>query len=313
LTFGGASLNTEAKPRLFIGSSKEALDWAWAVQANLEHDCEPTVWDQGIFEPSSYTIESLVRTVGQTDFAAFLFTRDDIVRIRGKQTEAVRDNVVFELGLFVGGLGRNRCFILLARSEEDLRLPTDLLGLTPVTFDPSRQDENRKAALGPACNEIRKIIRELGPRSDTQTKDLADLDQQVASLSAEKDLLQDILTKAAADGLRDSAQATPATSPPTWASEAGTLSGEAKEVLLAATEKDADGMILVVATMGGTTVQGGSKVLNVQGDPRSEALYKKAVKDLVAVDLAEPKGHKGEVFEVTHSGWQVADGFRQSS
>ena len=44
-----------------------------------------------------------------------------------------RDNVVFEAGLFGGALGIRRTFILHARGA---KLPTDLLGLTTIRYDP---------------------------------------------------------------------------------------------------------------------------------------------------------------------------------
>jgi hypothetical protein len=57
--------------------------------------------------------------------------------------------------MFIGHLGKERCFIVIPRGQEDLRLPTDLLGLTPLLLEPNRTDRNLTAALGPACNQIR--------------------------------------------------------------------------------------------------------------------------------------------------------------
>jgi len=56
--------------------------------------------------------------------------------------------------------------MVIPRGQEDLRLPTDLLGLTPVLFDVNRTDQNLIAALGPACNQIRRGIRQLGALRD---------------------------------------------------------------------------------------------------------------------------------------------------
>ena len=47
-------------PRLFIASSVEGLDVAYTLQQSLEHDVEGTVWNQGVFELSKTSIESLV-------------------------------------------------------------------------------------------------------------------------------------------------------------------------------------------------------------------------------------------------------------
>ena len=150
------------KPKVFIGSSRESLEVAYAVQENLEHQAEITVWSQGIFEPSKYTLESLINALGHFDFGIFVFGPDDLVRLRGDEYPAARDNVVFELGLFVGRLGKERNFLLIPRSPENLHLPTDLLGIMPATFDPSRQDGNLSAAVGPACNKISKTMQKRG-------------------------------------------------------------------------------------------------------------------------------------------------------
>jgi hypothetical protein len=86
-----------------------------------------------------------------------------LLSYRDKEQFVVRDNVVFEMGMFVGRLGRLRCFIVIPRGGEDVHFPTDLLGLTPVLYEPNRTDANLTAALGPPCHQIRKAIRELGP------------------------------------------------------------------------------------------------------------------------------------------------------
>lgn len=150
------------KPRMFIGSSREHLDLAYAVQEGLEHDVEPTVWAQGVFGPSRSAMASLVDQTNESDFAVFIFSPSDLTTIRDQQKKTVRDNVIFELGLFIGSIGVERCFMIVPRGEENLHLPSDMLGLVPLEFDPNRQDENLVAALGPACNKIRKAVLKLG-------------------------------------------------------------------------------------------------------------------------------------------------------
>lgn len=156
------------RPRLFIASSSEHLDVAYAVQEELERELEVTVWSQGVFELSRYTLESLEEIVRSTDFAMFVFAPDDMIRIRGVDHQAVRDNVVFELGLFLGALGRERCFVIMPSGSPDLKLPSDLLGLTTGYYDPNRQDANLRAALGPACNKVRSAARAVSTKAPTE-------------------------------------------------------------------------------------------------------------------------------------------------
>jgi predicted nucleotide-binding protein len=150
------------KPRLFLGSASEDLKFAYAAQANLEHCAQVTVWNQGVFQISRTTMESLVSVLKEADFGLFLFTPNDVAIIRSSEKQVVRDNVLFELGLFIGGLGRERSFIILPAGYGNLNLPTDLLGVNAAKFDANRGDKNWRAALGPACYEVQLQIERLG-------------------------------------------------------------------------------------------------------------------------------------------------------
>ncbi|TIL65363.1 nucleotide-binding protein [Mesorhizobium sp.] len=150
------------KPRMFIASSVDHLDLAYAAQEGLEHDVEPTVWTQGVFSLSRSSMASLIDQLDESDFGLFIFSPSDVTDIKDEKKKTVRDNVIFELGLFVGRLGSDRCFLVVPRGLDDLHFPTDLLGLTPAMFDADRQDGNMVAALGPACNRVRKSVQKLG-------------------------------------------------------------------------------------------------------------------------------------------------------
>jgi hypothetical protein len=147
------------KPSLFVGSSSESLDVAYAAQRNLEDVSEVVVWTQGIFELTKSYLESLLEALDDTEFGLFIFGADDLVRIRGTEMSTARDNVIFELGLFIGRLGRDRTFILMPKRSADFHLPTDLLGVSTATFEPPSRPDRIQAALGPACHDIRLAIR----------------------------------------------------------------------------------------------------------------------------------------------------------
>ena len=105
-------------PSLFIGSSSEGLPIAYALQAELDAVCEPLVWSQGVFAPTGTTIGSLLLEKAQnSDFAALVVTPDDLVVTRDAQVAVARDNVIFELGLFLGALGPNCLYNSTARSR----------------------------------------------------------------------------------------------------------------------------------------------------------------------------------------------------
>jgi hypothetical protein len=155
---------TAFRPAVFIGSSVEGLDVAYALQENLEYDAEPTVWSQDVFKPSQTTLKDLADEANRTDFAIFAFTPDDMRVMRGEQTSVPRDNVIFELGLFMGALGVERCFFVSPRMSEPLAIPSDLLGVTSLNYDAARSDGRLTAALGPAAHKVRNILRRLGSK-----------------------------------------------------------------------------------------------------------------------------------------------------
>ena len=157
------------RPSLFIGSSAEGLPVASALQELLHHDMDPTVWSQGLFHPTASLLQKLVQQARQYDLAIFVFVPDDDLILRQQKYRAVRDNVIFEYGLFVGSLGLDRCFLITPFDTSDLRLPTDLLGAIPLIFNSERSDKNLVAALGPAANQLRRAWDALCTRSLSQT------------------------------------------------------------------------------------------------------------------------------------------------
>ncbi|AUX28447.1 DNA-binding protein [Sorangium cellulosum] len=145
-------------PRVFIGSSAERLSISIAeeLQSGLQYVAECTIWTQGVFGPSTNVLDDLVCRARDSDCAIFVLTPDDLVAKRGQVGKAPRDNVVFEVGLFMGTLGRGRVFIVCNRDVR-IDLPSDLVGVTVVSYG-ERTDSNLSAALGPVCAQLKKKI-----------------------------------------------------------------------------------------------------------------------------------------------------------
>jgi hypothetical protein len=163
------------------------LEFARAVRTNLATDAEVTLWNEGVFALGSTFIESLVTALPRFDFAVLVLTGDDLLRSRQSESLSPRDNVLFELGLFTGRLGRARTFIAHQR-EPSPRIPSDLAGVTTATYDWPRQDGNHVAALGPACDSIRQVIRQLGV-SETRSA------QAISALTSAQNRQQEELTR----------------------------------------------------------------------------------------------------------------------
>jgi hypothetical protein len=165
-----------ARVAVFIGSSLEGLEFARAVRSLLAQDAEVTLWNEGFFPVGNTFIDSLVNALPRFDFAAVVLTADDLTKSRDLTTLSPRDNALFELGLFMGRLGRERTFVVRPRND-DLKIPSDLAGLTTAPYDWPRGDGNHQAAVGPACDSIREMIRSLGfseARMTTQVRAVQD-------------------------------------------------------------------------------------------------------------------------------------------
>lgn len=150
------------KIKVFLISSVAALPIAYAVQECLEFDkhIEVKVWVNGVFKAGNTTIEDLEHEVDVSDFAIAVAHYDDKIVNDADEHKVVRDNVIFELGLFMGKLGRKRALLLEPRDEQ-LKLPTDLNGVT--TFNYSMQkSSDLSIVLGPACNKMRRHFDEWG-------------------------------------------------------------------------------------------------------------------------------------------------------
>ncbi len=120
------------------------------------------IWSNGVFGPSGTAVDSLYNFASSSDFAAFVVSPDDLVLSRDTDKMAPRDNVVFELGLFMGRLEQKRVFLIKEHSV-DVKIPSDLLGITPITYV-LKSEGSLTAAVGPVCTDLRKAITELGVR-----------------------------------------------------------------------------------------------------------------------------------------------------
>ncbi len=144
----------EYKPSIFIGSSSEGLEVAESVKAYFADFDEVDIWTEGVFGLNQAYLESLLRAANLYDFAILCLTADDLVKSRGKTQKAPRDNLVFELGLFMGRMGVNRAFIVC---EETIKLLSDFQGIAISTFKRPLEGP-LSGAVQDACQGIRKAM-----------------------------------------------------------------------------------------------------------------------------------------------------------
>jgi hypothetical protein len=73
-----------------------------------------------------------------------------------------------------------------------------------------------------------------------------------------------------------------------------------------AAASDKHGVIMNVRTLGGHEISAGQKTFGGQYG-RESAKWQKVLRELIDHDLVVDHGQKGEVFELTHEGWMLAD------
>jgi hypothetical protein len=155
------------RPRVFIGSSTEQLETAYVLAKQVASCADALVWDKLEFAPGLSIFDKLLNAADQFDFAVFIFNGDDIANIRGSKRSITRDNVVFELGLFVGKLGKDRAWWLSPANRARLRKITDLEGIEHLTYSVPKGSvkSGLTRSLSDVAVKICGQIGKLGPKN----------------------------------------------------------------------------------------------------------------------------------------------------
>ncbi|OWP84697.1 hypothetical protein BWK59_04020 [Flavobacterium davisii] len=141
------------KKKLFIGSSSEEIETAKTVQKLLENDFDVVIWNENLWDKSVFKLNNnflhdLLKAPLKFDFGILIGSPDDKVEVRGKEYLQARDNILFELGLFIGRLGLKRCSFLVHENVKEL---SDLSGIFISKFNDKnlvhKVDEIKRAFL----------------------------------------------------------------------------------------------------------------------------------------------------------------------
>lgn len=149
------------KPTLFIGSSTERLPIAYGLKQILTDCADVTVWNEAPeFAMGESILNGLIKVGEVYDFALLVFGQDDSTMMGGEKISTVRDNVLFELGLFMGHMGRDRAFWLSPKGSKAPHLSSDLDGIIHLKFDePEMTDAT--SILGSLAETRDKLYRQI--------------------------------------------------------------------------------------------------------------------------------------------------------
>jgi predicted nucleotide-binding protein len=101
------------RKKVFIGSSYEELQLANTAKQILETAFDVTLWNDRIWDAAAFRINQnflsdLLKASLKFDFGVLLGTTDDKVIYHEREVLQPRDNILFELGLFIGRLGLSK-------------------------------------------------------------------------------------------------------------------------------------------------------------------------------------------------------------
>ncbi len=147
------SVTSNNRPSIFIGSSSEFESVAKAVKSNFDKEADVDVWNEDIFSKNKSFLSTLLNRASFYDFAIIVLTPDDVADIRDELYNIPRDNLYFELGLFMGRIGPYRTFII---ADEQVKILTDFAGISISKFHSAG---NLDATVVKACDEIRTEMK----------------------------------------------------------------------------------------------------------------------------------------------------------
>lgn len=142
-------LKEDTHRKIFIGSSREGIRYAKNLKIFLDKSLKPynlqcVMWEDA-FLLSETTIGNLENFAKQLNndngYAVLIITPDDKIKFRGEEYYAPRDNIIFELGLFRGILGKNRTFCVAPKNKK-IKMMSDWSGVTNATYEFAQRVRN---------------------------------------------------------------------------------------------------------------------------------------------------------------------------
>ena len=145
--------------QVLLLSATEGLPVAQAIKDALDSSYSCTLWsDDEVFSLSATAIEALEHATDCYDTVVVVATADDVVTLRNVAMRQIRDNLIFELGLFAGSLGRENVYLVLdAAAWEGTHIPSDLGGVTFATFDSTTISGDPASVTSAVRGAVRRI------------------------------------------------------------------------------------------------------------------------------------------------------------
>ena len=272
------------------GRNNEARDALFTFLRSIGLD--PLEWTKAVHatgRPAPYIGEILDAAFSRAHAVVVLFTPDDEARLKEQfrsdsdplhestLTGQARPNVLFEVGM---AMGRSEDRTVLVELDA-LRPFSDIAGRYTIRLDNS--PERRQ--------ELAQRLRDAGCPVNLEGSEwykAGDFEGAVARLPQGS-------PESAGNGEQHSPRA-----------DLPQLSEDACELLVEAA-RDKSGTILKISGGRSLSISAGSKSFGETSNARSEARWEQAIQELLDEDLVADQSGEGQVFQVTHRGFEVAD------
>ena len=129
---GGRTAGTAATPKIFLIHGHDEAAKSEVARFLVRLDLEPVILDEQASEGK--TIIEKVETHADVGYAVALLTADDVGSRQGDVAvqPRARQNVIFELGFFIGHLGRGS---VCALTKGEPEIPSDYSGVVYVSME----------------------------------------------------------------------------------------------------------------------------------------------------------------------------------
>jgi hypothetical protein len=136
------------------------------LAAKPDLNAEFSLWNEFFsWETMVSALDVLEKAFRDFSYAIVLFTQDDLTISKWEEKPSPRDNLVFELGLSISALGRERTALLI--ESGDIKMPSDLhgvmpdhLNLPPVDLNSRMRDPAKLSqSLALTCSRIARNLQ----------------------------------------------------------------------------------------------------------------------------------------------------------
>ena len=122
--------------KIFIVHGRDTDRRAWVKLFMHEIGLDPVVLEDQA--SGGFTIIQQLEAHSKVDYVIVLMTPDDLGALKSDNMQLrprARQNVIFELGYFIGKYGLNNVKALVVQDEDDLDTPSDFQGSIYITMD----------------------------------------------------------------------------------------------------------------------------------------------------------------------------------